>query len=341
MDYLSKEDWVEYIFEKIKYFTLPSKKNEYRSKLLESNTLLCCAVLLLVLKVTTIFVGINIPQNAFFADITKSTLESFVNQTRQADGLQPLVQNVKLDEAAQLKAQNMVANNYFAHTSPSGLTPWYWFSQVGYKYKYAGENLAIGFFDSSEVYNAWLNSPEHKANIVNPHYTEVGTAVLSGFGNNNTIVVVQEFGSQLPIKTVAVNNNSKQVNTPKPIATLAPTPVIAVNQPIPTPVSTNERVLSQSIEAPSVITVAKPVNSNIYSNILGSIYNYSGLLQSLIYGVSLVVIGILLTMIFLNTDFNFRRNLVFRSVLIVVILSLATILSKELLISVIPHQVII
>lgn len=328
MDYASNEDWVEYFFEKIKYFTLPSEQNNYSSKLLESNTLLCCTVLLLVLKIATIFVAINIPQNIFFADITKTTLEDFVNQTRQSAGLQPLTQNERLDTAAQMKAQNMVANNYFAHTSPTGLTPWYWFSQVGYKYKYAGENLAIGFFDSTEVYNAWLNSPEHKANIVNPHYTEIGTAVLSGFGNNNTIVVVQEFGSQLPVKSVAVNNKPKPSVTPEPVVT----PVVAVNQP---------SVLSQSTEAQSVIIPAKPANTNSHSNILSSIYTYSGLLQNVIYGVSLVVIGILLVLIFLNTDFNFRRNLVFRSVLIVLILSLATVLSKELLIAVIPHQVII
>lgn len=336
MDYTSNEDWVEYFFDKIKYFTLPSEKNNYSSKLLEGNTLLCCVLLLLVLKIGTILVGINIPQNIFFADITRATLESFVNQTRQSVGLQPLAQNEKLDAAAQMKAQNMVANNYFAHTSPSGITPWYWFSQVGYKYKYAGENLAIGFFDSAEVYNAWLNSPEHKANIVNPHYTEVGTAVLSGFGNNNTIVVVQEFGSQLPVKPVAVNTKPKPTATPQPTIT----PVVAVNQPIPTPV-TSEQVLSQSTEAQSIITVSPTTPHSAYSNVLSSIYMHSGLLQNIIYGVSLVVIGILLVIIFLNTDFSLRKKLVFRSVLIVLILSLATVLSKELLISVIPHQVII
>jgi len=319
MDYLSNEDWVEYFFEKIKYFTLPLEQNNYRSQFLEGNALLCCVVLLLVLKIGTIFVGINIPKNIFFADITRSSLESFVNQTRESIGLQPLVQNAKLDDAAQLKAQNMVANNYFAHTSPSGLTPWHWFSQVGYKYKYAGENLAIGFFDSTEVYNAWLNSPEHKANIVNPHYTEVGTAVLSGFGNNNTIVVVQEFGSQKPttVATAPLKTNSSNVNEAK--ANIEQLPATG-------------KVLAQSTETQS---------PNTYSTVLTSIYNYSGLVQNVIYGVSLVVIGILLFMILLNTDLNFRKKLVFRSVLIMIILSLAMVLNKESLISVIPHQVII
>ncbi|MGD0577062.1 MAG: CAP domain-containing protein, partial [Candidatus Staskawiczbacteria bacterium] len=164
MDYSAKEGIVEYFFEKIKYFTLPSESNNYRSRFLESKILLYCVVLLLMLKIAVVFVPINFPKNIFFADITQVALENFANQTRQSVGLQPLAESAKLDKAAQLKAQNMVANNYFAHTSPTGLTPWHWFLLVGYNYKYAGENLAIGFFDSDEVYKAWLNSPEHRAN---------------------------------------------------------------------------------------------------------------------------------------------------------------------------------
>lgn len=336
MDYYSNEDIVDYFFDKIKYFTLPSERNNYRSKFLESNTLLYCVVLLLAFKIATIFVSINIPQNIFFADITKMSLENLVNQTRQSFGLQPLTKNIKLDQAAESKAKNMVANNYFAHTSPTGVSPWHWFSQAGYNYKYAGENLAIGFFDSQEVYNAWLNSPEHRANIINPNYKEIGTAVLAGYGNNNTIVVVQEFGSQLPVKTVttAKNNAPKvpvtQPKTTAPVATTNPAPVV------------NEKVLSQSTEVLTSQESAKPASSNYFYKIMNSIlYNYSGLLQDVIYGVSLVVIGILLAMIFFNANANFGKHLVFRSVLIIILLSLATVLNKELIISIIPHRVII
>lgn len=343
MDYSVKEDLIEYFFEKIKYLTIPSENNNYKSRFLESNMLLYCVVLLMALKIATIFMSINIPQNIFFADVTKMALENFANQTRQSLGLAPLVQSQKLDQAAQLKAQNMVTNNYFAHTSPTGITPWYWFSQAGYNYKYAGENLAIGFFDSEEVFQAWLNSPSHKANIVNPNYKEVGTAVVAGFGNNNTIVVVQDFGSQLPVKPLATNNNSK----PVPVNTQTqrkPNPVVKINEPAPV-VGTNnknEKVLSQTTESPSVLEVAKTGSSNIYYKIMSSvIYDYDKFLQNIIYGVSLVVIGILLTMVFFNLNINFRKQLVLRSVLIVVLLSMATILNKEIIISLIPHQIII
>ena len=65
------------------------------------------------------------------------------------------------------------------------------------------------------------------------------------------------------------------------------------------------------------------------------------LLQDIIYGVSLVVIGILLTLIFFNFNINFKKELVFRAVLIVVLLSVATLLNKEIIISFIPHQILI
>lgn len=348
MNYSGKEDIIEYFFDKIKYFTLPSESNNYKSRFLESNILLYFVVLLLTLKIVTVLVAINFPQNIFFADITKSALENFANQTRQSMGLPVLVENQKLDQAAQLKAQNMVINNYFGHTSPQGITPWFWFLQAGYNYKYAGENLAIGFFDSEEVYNAWLNSPSHKANIISPNYKEFGTAVLGGFGSNNTIVVVQEFGSQLPLKQVAVQ--PKIPNENKESSTVAGTnPITKTNEPSPvvgapsSAADTNtEKVLSQSTESKVALETAQNSSSNIYYKIMSSLsYEYNKLLQEIIYGVSLVVIGILLAMIFFNTNFNFRKELVLRAVLIVILLSLATALNKELIISIIPHQVAI
>jgi len=355
MDYSVKEGIVEYIFEKAKEFVLPSEANNYKSKFLQSNALLYCVVLLLALKIATALIPINIPHNIFFADITKSALENFVNQTRQSMGLQPLSENAKLNQAAQLKAQNMVQDQYFNHTSPSGVSPWFWFSQAGYKYKYAGENLAIGFYDSQEVYNAWLNSPSHKANIVNPNYTDVGTAVLNGFGQNNTIVVVQEFGSQLPVKTVAVNNNPKPaavqsktqttVKTTGPAATTNAQPQTTVptaNTQAST-ANTSEKVLSQSTELQNSIEPQKGNGVNdVSSKILNfALYNYDGLLQDIIYGVSLIVIGSLLTLIFFNFHISFKKQLIFRAVLILVLLSAAALINKETIISLIPHQIII
>jgi len=328
MDYSAKEDIIEFIFEKINNLIVPSENNNYKSRFLQSNLLLYCVVLLLFLKIGATLISINLPQNIFFADITKSALENFVNQTRQSIGLPTLTENQKLDQAAKLKAENMVQDQYFNHISPSGVSPWFWFLKAGYNYKYAGENLAVGFYDSQEVYDAWLNSPSHKANIVNPNYTEVGTAVMSGFGQNNTIVVVQEFGSQLPVKTTQFKTS----------------PSAKTNEPIPTPnANPNEEVLSQStesknyIESPSLNSINN-LSSRLFNFVL---YDYDRLLQNIIYGVSLIVIGILLTLIFFNFNFDVKKELVFRAILIIALLSVATLLNKEIIISFIPHQIII
>ena len=312
-------------------YSLEEVTLEEFSKFLQSKALLYFVVLLLFLKIITVLIPINFPHNIFFADITKSSLENFINQTRQSLGLKPLSENEKLNQAARLKAENMVKDQYFNHTSPSGITPWFWFKQAGYNYKYAGENLAVGFFESQEVYNAWLNSPSHKANIINPNYTEVGTAVLPGFGSNNTIVVVQEFGRQLAVKQI-VNNNSK----PAAIQPKTANTETGAND-------ASEKVLSQETESQSSLeSLTGNAKNNATSRLLNFVlYNSDKFLQDIIYGVSLIVIGILLTLIFFNFKINFKKELVFRAVIIIALLSVATLLNKEIIISLIPHQIII
>lgn len=303
-------------------------------KFLKSNILMHCVVLLLVLKIFSVAVSVNFPANIFFADITKIALENFANQARQAVGLAPLSENQKLNQAAQLKAENMIKNQYFAHTSPQGLTPWHWFLQAGYNYKYAGENLAIGFFDSKEVFNAWLNSPSHKANILSPNYKEVGTAVLEGFGANNAIVVVQEFGSQQPLKPVTAKTQ-KNVQPQTPVKSEA-------SQAKPVEIST-EQVLSQETESQNVFEPQeKPGVNNLFSRVVNSVlYNYEAILQKIIYGVSAVVIGALLCLIFFSTDFKFEKKLVFRALTIMILLSLSLLADRGLVMLITPHQITI
>jgi hypothetical protein len=104
--------------------------------------------------------------------------------------------NPVLERAAQLKADDMAAKGYFAHNSPEGLTPWHWFKAAGYNFVYAGENLAVRFYDSVDVVRAWMDSPGHRANILNSHFTEIGIGIAEGtFEGRPTVFVVQMFGS--------------------------------------------------------------------------------------------------------------------------------------------------
>jgi len=300
-------------------------------KFLQSRFLLYCAICLLLLKVFTIAIYINFPSNIFFADITKTALVSFINQARQSSGLQPLIENQKLDQAAQLKAEDMVQKQYFSHTSPQGISPWYWFKTIGYNYKYAGENLAIGFFDSKEVYNAWVNSPSHKANLFNSNYKEVGTAVLGGFGSNNTVVVVQFFGSQQPVKAPSNPVGQQKINTET-----GPKNTGAAN-------NVGEKVLSQSIESPVMIEEQRGNSAdNFYYRFLNfTLYNYGPALQDIIFGFLLIVMGVLLFAILFGSAVINKKQFVFRALLIVALLSFGALLNKEAIILIIPHQVII
>jgi hypothetical protein len=132
----------------------------------------------------------------FASGITKENIINLVNQSRNENNVEALSENQKLDQAAENKLDDMIKNNYFAHTSPSGVTPWFWFEKNGYDYKYAGENLAMGFSTVEREHDAWMESPTHKRNILNPSYKEIGVAVGQGTIDNSLVTIaVQTFGS--------------------------------------------------------------------------------------------------------------------------------------------------
>jgi hypothetical protein len=129
-----------------------------------------------------------------------------------------------LDESAKRKAEDMRDNQYFAHDSPDGVEPWYWFEKVGYDYVHAGENLAIYFDDSEEVVNAWMHSPLHKDNILKKEYTEIGVATVKGkYKGYDTVFVVQHFG------TPSVSDSVQKIAHVVPV----PTENISEKNPVP------------------------------------------------------------------------------------------------------------
>lgn len=132
----------------------------------------------------------------FATAISQSQLIILTNQTRIANGVGALNESALLDKSAMLKAQNMFAENYWAHNAPSGKTPWYWFDQAGYVYTIAGENLARDFDTSQGVIDGWMNSPSHRANMLASGYKDIGIAVLNGtLQGHETTLVVQHFGT--------------------------------------------------------------------------------------------------------------------------------------------------
>jgi uncharacterized YkwD family protein len=109
-----------------------------------------------------------------------------VNQERSKAGLGSLSMNGELSNVAMVKAQDMYNNNYFDHNSPTHGTPFDMMKEFGITYNTAGENIAKGQTTPTQVMNDWMNSPDHKANILNNSYTHIGIA----YYNNEW---VQEF----------------------------------------------------------------------------------------------------------------------------------------------------
>lgn len=143
------------------------------------------------------------------AAVLPAVVVDLTNEERTAVSATPLTRNTQLDEAARQKAHHMAENNYFAHYSPDGVSPWYWFDKVGYEYQYAGENLAVHFTDSEAVVKAWLNSPSHKENIINSAFTEIGVGTARGeYQGYDTVFVVQMFGTPRNVEAGEVASES-------------------------------------------------------------------------------------------------------------------------------------
>lgn len=156
-----------------------------------------------------ILVGIFVTQSLLFstvflqlerlAAVLPSVLVLMTNTERDEANLPQLQTSEKLQFAAQMKANDMAAKGYFAHTSPEGITPWFWLNAAGYSYEKAGENLAVNFADSNDVVRSWMDSPTHKANILSEKYREVGIATATGvYKGREAIFVVQFFGTKNP-----------------------------------------------------------------------------------------------------------------------------------------------
>jgi hypothetical protein len=135
-------------------------------------------------------------KGTLLGDIQSGVIIAFTNKERSKVNAPTLSVSETLNQAATLKAQDMAQNEYFAHYSPSGISPWHWFTKVGYEYQKAGENLAVNFKDSKDVVTAWMNSPTHKENIIKEGYTEIGIGTAEGMHKGKKATyVVQLFAS--------------------------------------------------------------------------------------------------------------------------------------------------
>jgi hypothetical protein len=230
------------------YF-LPHQQNGYRPHLFSKTSVIALALFIIICEVGFIAqTKVVFLATDFLASVLPSVLTDLTNVARAENGLTTLTRNPLLDEAAQAAAQDMAAKGYFAHVAPDGTTPWHWLDVVGYKYSYAGQNLAVNFTDSENVETAWLNSPTHRENILKSQYTEVGFGTATGmYEGQETTFVVEYFGTPTAVAPV----KAAPPAAPAVAATPAPTPA-------------NPSVLGTEVKHPSapataVVPAAAPV----------------------------------------------------------------------------------
>lgn len=182
---------------------VPTKENGYWPRVLQRVAMVGMLGLVLLSFLATNLQALLWQSSSWLVGaILPAVVVEETNEARAKADLDPVSRSETLDRAATLKAEHMAKNGYFAHYSPEGISPWHWFSEAGYQYAYAGENLAVHFTDSEEVVEAWLDSPTHRANIENQNYREIGIGTAKGsFEGQNTVFVVQLFGT--PARGVA------------------------------------------------------------------------------------------------------------------------------------------
>ncbi len=180
---------------------IPHEGNDHKPHILRPRAIAAVCLVVVLAEAAFLFGMAHVaPRSRLFGIVVVNALTDGTNAARSQNNVAQLEVNPLLQAAAQEKANDMAANNYFAHTSPAGLSPWYWFGKVGYGFMYAGENLAVNFSDSGDVTNAWMNSPEHRANILSANFTQVGIATATGtYEGHPAVYVVEMFGAPAPV----------------------------------------------------------------------------------------------------------------------------------------------
>lgn len=223
----------------------PHESNNQKAKILHSGSLMFIAGLLIFAQLaisgaTRIFPSVL----GCASSISPEEVIRLTNERRIQNGLNPLSENSTLSSAAQAKGTDMLNKGYWAHFAPDGTSPWSFFLNFGYKYRYAGENLARDFCSASDAVNAWMNSPTHRENILSTNYKEIGIGIVHGsLAGADTTVVVQFFGSRASEAAATIPIAKAQ--------TLAQTP-------IPTAVGVSIAPVSTIIPSPTTISTATP-----------------------------------------------------------------------------------
>jgi uncharacterized protein YkwD len=276
----------------LRHLFLPRENNNYRPGLLSHKSLLALILFFFSAGIMFSFVKTNFPSVlGSFSNISNQQLLILTNQQRQNNNLGPLTDNQNLDQAAANKASDMFSKDYWAHNAPDGTTPWVFIKSAGYNYVYAGENLARGFTNAQDVITAWMNSPEHRQNVLSPNYQNVGFAVETGkLSGEDTVLVVEMLGSTsfapAPVATEVKKPAEVAVAPGSPTVKLA---VAKANVPTPIPVVAAPKIQNTTLK-PAASQELLGINS-IIKPLINSQTLSLNLVKIVLFGFILVLIS--------------------------------------------------
>lgn len=262
-----------------KHLFIPHEHNDYKPHFFREVSVAVLVGIIMFLLGLSAGSSFFVHRTILGANMSVPVLIDLTNESRLANNEAPLLRSELLDKAANLKAENMAEEKYFAHTSPKGITPWYWFKQVGYSFLYAGENLAVNFTDPTDVRDAWLASPKHRENLLDVKFREIGMATVDGlYEGDSSIYIVQLFGTP----TVLATSEEKSTSQPQDSSSGQEDSTLATNQQI--------KGESTSASYESVVdtkTLAVIKNNNVKEESLsatGAVPTYSTWYQRIIFG---------------------------------------------------------
>jgi hypothetical protein len=212
---------------KLKHYVIASEHNDWQPWIIRPTAFVCFCIMTWTLRLA-------LPVSFSFAQATIDAADVMakINLERTNRFIPALTSNSKLSTAAGAKSNDMLARSYFAHVDPDGNYVWGRIESAGYApYLTLGENLAMDFGSASGVVEAWMNSPTHRANIVNQKFEDQGLASIYGLfePDHYTIMITSLFG------TLLNQNPTPQPPPPPPPQTAKPLPPPPASKPAPAP----------------------------------------------------------------------------------------------------------
>jgi uncharacterized protein YkwD len=284
----------------------PRASNRHKAKILHPTSLFIIALLVGVLQFGIHRAPVTHQSVlGYAAQISVNDVIKFTNEKRAAAGLSPVTFNQTLTDAALEKGHYMIDHDFWAHVAPDGTEPWFFFQKHGYKYRYAGENLARDFSNASAAVDAWMASPSHRDNMLSAKYKDIGVAVVEGdLSGSDTTIIVQLFGTTLSDASSSVPVAKAQTNvspTKQPVkaAVTSISPTSAITE---TPIPTTEAETVAKTETQQLVSDNAPIATPSGVSLFLSQFETTK-------GISLLVLGILFIITAIDGIIIFAKNI--------------------------------